>query len=298
MKKLITIVILMGFGVFVNGQVLPNNDFQTWNDFGLYERPEFWSTPDSITSKLSTVTVSKSTDAYSGSYSARLETKSIPLIGYQIPGILTLAKINIVVSPPSYSISGGYALKENVSRLSGMYKYSGAGGDSATVLIYNFKNDEGSAYDTIGFGVTYLHDASEWTEFNVDMINLNYHVPDTFNVLIMSSSSPDFSSGEGSVLFVDDLTIETNTGIFQLNTNAINVSVFPNPATDYVNFKTAQSANDRKIEIYSIKGEKIASKDFVNTNLKINTSEYSEGIYTFRISKNGNILNTGSFIKN
>ncbi|MFK5856027.1 MAG: T9SS type A sorting domain-containing protein [Bacteroidota bacterium] len=298
MKKLITAAILMGISLLTFGQTLPNSDFQSWVTEGIYENPVSWSTSNNpILSLLGAIPVSKSTDSYTGDYSARLETKDIPTLGLHVPGIVTLADINIVVEPPSYSISGGFALQENVSRLTGMYKYSGTN-DSATVIIYNFKHNTGSEFDTIGFGITTLNNASTWTEFSVDMQSLNYHVPDTFNVIVMSSSSPDFTSGGGSVLYVDDLKIETNTGIINLSSNKLKVNVYPNPSSDYVQFETSEIGNDRLLSIYDVTGRIIVTHEFNANKIQVNIKDLHTGMYTFRVTDENNILNSGSFIKN
>jgi len=165
MKKLITLIVLVGLGLITFAQVIPNSTFQTWDNEGSFENPQSWSSSNITISGLSIIPVSKSNDAYIGDYSAQLTTQVVPFLNYHIPGIITLADINISMDPLGYSISGGLALQENVSVLNGKYKYEGVENDSAVVLIYNFKHDEGSDYDTIGYGVTYLHDASEWTSF-------------------------------------------------------------------------------------------------------------------------------------
>jgi hypothetical protein len=274
-------------------QTIPNSEFQEWISEGNFENPEFWSTSNSVL----LTPVSKSTDAYSDDYSARLETKDVPLLGLQIPGIITLAEINIVFSPPSYSISGGLFLQENVSKLTGMYKYDGIEGDSATVLIYNFKHDEGSNFDTIGYGVAYLQDASSWTSFTVNMQIINSHIPDTFNVVLMSSSSPDFTTGAGSVLLVDNIEIETNTGIINFNEDLINVKVYPNPVTEYVEFETTETQNGRMLNIYDLGGNLIITNNFSSIKTKVDIIELPSALYTYSITKHNQIIKTGSFIK-
>jgi len=298
MKKLNTVMVLLCFSIISMAQTIPNYEFQEWITEGDYENPEYWSTSNNpILSSIGVIPVSKSIDAFVGDYSARLETKDVALLGLQIPGIITLAQINIVVSPPSYSISGGLALQENVSKLTGMYKYEGVEGDSATVIIYNFKHDEGSDFDTIGFGVTYLQDASLWTSFTVNMQYVNSHVPDTFNVVFMSSSSPDFTTGAGSVLRVDNIEIETNTGIINLNANMINVEVYPNPTTDYVQFETAEVEDGRMINIYDLGGNLMSTNSFSSLKTSINISNLPSAQYTYCVIKNNSIQNRGSFIK-
>lgn len=63
-------------------------------------------------------------------------------------------------------------------------------------------------------GFTFLNDTDEWQPFTVMMQYLNYSVPDTFNVLIASLSL--VGAKDGSTLWVDSLTIFTNTGFINL----------------------------------------------------------------------------------
>jgi len=71
--------------------VIPNGDFETWVVHSNYSNPTYWDTPDSI---LMTIpffgqnVVFKSTDHYTGSFSAKLITKSIDIPGssFNCPG--------------------------------------------------------------------------------------------------------------------------------------------------------------------------------------------------------------------
>lgn len=297
MKNIISAAFLMSFSIFATAQTLPNSEFELWVNYGLFEEPELWNTPNPFTTIVSqsAITVSKSTDAYSGDFSVKLETIDIFGGSFQVPGVITLAQINVNFISAEYSISGGMALKENVSKLSGMYKYQGVEGDSATVLIYNFKRDNEGEIDTIGFGSGYLHDANSWTHFTVNMENLNNHVPDTFNVIILSSA---LELHPGSVLYVDSLTIETNTGIINLGYNQISVNVYPNPSSDFVQFVTKDYEKERIIRVYNIAGKLINTSDFSERKTKISLKEFPSGIYAYHVIKQNEVVNKGSFIKN
>jgi len=295
MKNLIITAFLVGLSIVALGQELPNANFQEWETIDTYQNPEFWSTSnDPLLALASIIPVTRSSDAYTGDYSARLETLDIPLSTYKIPGLLTLAQINIDYQNASYSISGGMALQENVSRLTGMYKYDGSDGDSASVIIYNYRLDEGNM-DTIGFGVGFLSDVSTWTPFSVDMVNLNNHLPDTFNVIIISSSG--FEVASGSVLLVDSLAIETNTGIINLSTEQIIVNVYPNPATELITFETSGFEKDRIISVFDMTGNLISSSNFSESYIEIPVDKLSSGLYTYRVTRHEVLLNRGSFIK-
>lgn len=301
MKNLIALVVLMGLGSVTLAQDLPNADFQIWVDSTDYEDPEFWSTPNPFTSPspISTITVTKSTDAYSGDFSARLETKDILYNLHQIPGLLTLAQFSIDFDNLTFNICGGHALQENVTKFMGMYKYQGADGDSASVLIYNYRLDDNGEMDTIGHGTGYLHDTASWTLFTINMEILNDHVPDTFNVIIMSStmSSSGFEFNSGSILYVDSLAIETSTGMINLDAHNIIVDVYPNPSSGFVQFETREVEKDRQIGIYDAVGKLIGISNFSESKTKIHVKDFPPGLYTYRVTKHNQLLNSGSFIK-
>ncbi len=293
MKNLVIAIVLILSSITCRSQYLPNNEFNSWIDYGAYEEPEFWKTINSAIPIPGEYTVFKSTDAYSGDYSVKLETRFL-LNFIDVPGVLTLADIYISVDPLEYSISGGLPLNENVSRLTGMYKYSGADNDSATVLIYNYKRTDNNEIDTIGYGISYLHDESEWTPFTVNMVNFNNHVPDTFNVVIISSG---MKFNNGSVLLVDSLEIETNTGIFSLNQNRIASKVFPNPASDIITIETPKKDNDRSVAIFNLNGDKLLETDLSEKTAEINVDDFPAAYYTYQVRKKNRIISSGSFIK-
>lgn len=297
MKNIISGAFLMGLSLFGFSQTLPNSEFELWVTQGVYQQPEQWNTPNPFTTILdpTAISVTKSTDAYSGDYSAKLETINAFGGSVKIPGVITLAQINVDFISVSYSISGGMPLKENVSKLSGMYKYQGVASDSATVFIYNFKRDNEGGIDTIGYGSGFLLNANSWTPFTVNMEYINSHVPDTFNVIILSSG---IDLQAGSTLLIDNLTIETNTGIINLDFDQISVNIYPNPSSDFVEFETQDIEQGRQISIYDVNGRQINIIDFSNRKAKISVTEFSSGLYTYQVILKNKILNRGTFIKN
>ncbi len=301
MKQLFVTLVFFSFFSNIFSQTLPNNDFQTWISETNYENPEYWSTANPFTagSPIFTTTVTKSTDAYSGDYSAFLETKDILGGTFQVPGLITLADLTIDFLNVNFSISGGLALQENVIKLTGMYKYDGANGDSATALIYNFAHNDEEIIDTIGFGLTYLHDTSQWAPFTVDMNYLNTNTPDTFNVLILSSAfdMEHYQFMTGSRLYIDSLAIETNTGVIPLPFVQEQLTVFPNPATTEITFKSENNYNDTYIEIYTLNGHQILSAPFESGNITLKVDNIISGQYVYLLKKKNIIKARGLFTK-
>jgi hypothetical protein len=292
MKNILLVIFLTIFGSLVYGQEIPNNKFESWISGGSYEEPENWDTPNAELSLLGQATVSKSNDAFAGNYSARLETKNVVLT--DAPGLITLADFSVNITTIEFEISGGMALKENVSKLTGMYKYSGANNDSASVIIYNYKNTDG-VIDTIGVGIKSLGDASEWTAFTVDMEQISTSIPDTFNVIIVSSG---LNFQAGSVLLVDSLAIETNTGIISLDRKKEYINIFPNPATEIINLEMKTSSNNRSVFLFNLNGMMVKEVPFHEKRITIGVNDLLPGLYTFRVFDGKVNVTYGSFVVN
>ena len=282
-------------------QTLPNNTFQKWISESSYEYPEDWNTPNPFVSvfPISITTVSKSTDAYSGNYSVFMETKEILNGHLQVPGLITLADFNLDLANTSFSITGGLAFDVKVLSLTGVYKYDGANGDSATALICSYNHNEGEEVDTIGYGVTFLHDSPEWNLFSVDMNYFSNVKPDTFNVLILSSAldMDDLHFMTGSRLYIDSLSVQTDAGIFSIPFERENVIAFPNPATSEITFKTENKIADSYLEIYSLEGRLICSVNYDNYSVTIPVNNLPTGKYVYVIKTNNIIKAQGSFSK-
>jgi len=299
MKNILVIFVLL-FSVNSFSQSLPNSDMEDWDNLFFYKEPHDWFTLNPFVvlgSGGSAVAVERSSDAYSGSYSAKILTAKITANGQDVvvPGILTLAEFNLDLTDSTFSFTGGYFLQENVKFLRGYYKYSGGEGDSASVLIYNYKNDEG-IMDTIGFGFGFLGNTDEWTAFEVEMLNINDAVPDTFNVLFSSSTS--ISPQVGSALYIDSISIETNTGIIDLWNRAKPLQVYPNPAGERITFKSNSADEGRVLTIYDNFGKRIREYEFNELEKTISLNSIVSGVYVYKLTKGSSLLNRGSFIKN
>ncbi len=301
MKKITFLVILLSLTLTNISQTLPNYSFEEWtsNPFPPFEEPDSWNTPNPLTSLAQVVVVEKSNDAYSGNYSAKLTTRTIEVgnLIYTAPGLVTYAEFNVNPETLEYSFSGGLYMPERIGSLSGMYKYQGVDNDSAIAFIYTFRHPEGEETDTIGFGTTFLKDSDGWSPFTVNMVYFNNNQPDTFNVLLMSTSTFNIElMPVGSQLLVDSLTVKTSTGIFDLNVKNIVLNVFPNPATDRIVFETTKPEKERKLNIFNISGQLIKQVDFDQKRLQVNLNGLPAGNYSYRVFAGHQLYNSGKFI--
>jgi|GEM_PF-1423077 len=186
-------------------QEIPNGDFESWPP-GNFGNPEFWDSPNEDTSGFPffLTTVSQTSDSHTGDYAAQLTTGSV--LGQVIPGVLTLGELIVNIENPEASEFIGIPFSERPSGLSGFYKYSTTGSDFGVVaLLLTRFNEQTQNKDTIAFGLRELTPESEYTDFNFEVNYLSYEEPDSMNVVIISSASPDMT--DGSELIIDDLLL-------------------------------------------------------------------------------------------
>lgn len=131
--------------------------------------------------------------------------------------------------------------------------------------IYTF-NDNG--YSTTGKGEKYVNDA--WV------------ISDNQNLLFYYKGK-ELAYAEG---FSFETIFKEETNINKIN-NLFNFEISPNPANDFVNLIFENELNS-KVEIFDIKGVlKYQNNSNQEKTLKINTSDFENGLYFIRINSNG-----------
>ena len=109
---------------------------------------------------------------------------------------------------------------------------------------------------------------------------------------------PDFN-GLNSLPMVNHGPIELNPyvsscSLSKIEENSFPFSLFPNPSSDMINISS--SYNNSCLDIYSIMGKKILSKDF-NQKTTINIKNIPNGVYIIYVTFN-NQRNYAKFVKN
>ncbi|MEJ2595047.1 MAG: T9SS type A sorting domain-containing protein [bacterium] len=291
MKKIFTLFTFLFLLTALSAQDLPNPGFESWEDMGTYMEPESWTTPNSFSILAGVVTVTQSTDAAEGMYSARLETKDV--LGFTVPGMMTYAQLEVDFVTQEFSFVGGVPMTEFVSHVHGKYKFSGDQ-DSASIVAYSYKYVEGEDADTVAIGAGFLSNADEWTEFTFPVFQISPNTPDTFNIIILSSSN--FEGTVGSVLHIDDISVSMVTNVAETK-DGFSVSTYPNPVIDRVTFETAKNANEREVSIYDMTGRLVTSKAFNNQKVSLDMGTLPQGMYTYRVVSGQELLKAGSLVK-
>ncbi|MFI2743189.1 T9SS type A sorting domain-containing protein [Zhouia sp. PK063] len=77
----------------------------------------------------------------------------------------------------------------------------------------------------------------------------------------------------------------------------VNVSIYPNPTTDYFKVDFPKDVKQMKVEIYNILGTQVMSKTMTPRNNWVDISSLDKGIYLARFSTNNNIKKILKIVK-
>lgn len=136
------------------------------------------------------------------------------------------------------------------------------------------------------------------SSINVNSINYDYYDVSVTRNPILTIATSTVSSLIGGTTTQTIVTILSNYDVVSVNENqkvSIQLSIFPNPATNFVNFSTP-SVDASKVIVIDINGKVIVSENMEAGKLKLNTSNFATDIYMYQIAdKNNQILTTGKF---
>ncbi len=265
--NILTLFIFLAFSVEAQ---IPNAGFENWTN----GNPDNWSTSNN--SQFSNVT--QSTDAHSGSYSAK-------------GAVATISGFNI---PPA--LLDRFAFTSRPSKLTGYYKFTSSSSDTLVVLVALYKNNYG-----IGAGIfRTATSVSSYTQFTASIVYDTTIIPDSAAISI--SISPAENIHSGSEYYIDDLSFSGITAVDanKVITTAKNFRLeqnYPNPfnPSTIINYSIPR-ATFVTLNVYNVLGEKVETlvsenKPAGNYSVNFNASKLSSGVYFYRINA-GNFIQT------
>lgn len=267
---------------FDDGSILtpaPNGDFENWTA-QTHNAPNEWTIEGSGFGL-----VNKTTDKYSGTYAIELVSED------DGSGFVAPATIRLNTS----SGTNGMPFTKLTDTLTGYYKYSSPGNDSAMITVV--------ATDANGapMGSYIFHSlapAANYTYFEIPVSSSAK--PARLTVEITSSSYMGVNGPvDGSTLIVDKLELKnTATSINAIKSNSISISTYPNPAGNILYIKpNEQLINTAEIQIFDITGKQVHTQNMNNnTATEISLEHFTPGLYHYRITS-GDKLSTGKVIK-
>jgi hypothetical protein len=279
----------------LSAQQVPNGDFENWTGSGNYQDPVSWSTPNSTTASLSTYTVTKETTIkQSGTASAKVQTKSV--LGFKIPGLMTLGTFSINLVTMEAKIEGGTPFTGRPNALTGYLQYEPKLGDEGFIGVLLLKQN-GTAWDTIGSG-SYSTTSTllTWTPFTV---NIDYSHPDNpthLNIIILSSDQNN--PQPNSTLYIDNLQFQYPIGLSDQTADQAPEMYASNGRIFIQNLP--ESWGETYVDVFSLDG-KLVFRDAITQGELMYSAPLPEsapsGLYIVRVrSTNGNVV-TGKVVK-
>jgi hypothetical protein len=273
---------------------IPNAGFETWISAGSFEDAQGWTSFNQYTQLVSVTTVSKTTDAHSGTYAAFAETMSFfntitstqdTVAGTMVTGTDILSSVN------------GFPYILRPDSISAWYKYVLAGSDFAGIgVILSKWNSSSGTRDYIASGeISIIAPAANYTYGSASLSYFMPDFPDTAFIYISASNGS--VAFPGSALTVDDISLVTITGVEEtpVNNNT-DVIAYPNPARGNIKFKLTDNSSfiisicdltGRMISSISTEGAFIAEADLEG---------FGVGLYFFIAKKkDGSHSTSGKF---
>ncbi|MED5302627.1 MAG: PCMD domain-containing protein [Bacteroidota bacterium] len=268
----------------INGtlsQQLENSGFEQWENVGTgEEEPLSWSSTktsdNSSLNGLAPQVISRSTDAHTGTYAAKLVNKNVPFVNIVANGILTNGIIHTTTNPQdSYvytdvnSSDHSQPFTSFPDSIVGWYKYAPQGNDvgNIQVLLHGSYGQlpVDASTSIIALAEFDFSANSNWTRFSTPFI----YYPTINNpayILCNISAGDSTQAVANSELKIDDLELIYNTTkIPNQSTNSINVTYL----NDHLQFSNV--VKEINYAIYNLQGQlmNIGKIDRYNRNVSI-----------------------------
>jgi len=303
MKRLITCLFAMLFTAMTFAQSPANAGFESWTLKPLMYKPTnpiklptSWSSFDSIANMISfmntgdtsvTKAITQSTTIkHSGTSSARIASKNYGSLGF-VSALLTNTNVSLDTTF-SLVFSGGTLLTSRPSAASAWVQYYPSPMDSGAFYVEVINTSLGMGDSLIGSGYVSIGADSIFTQITAPIVYTDMTSPaNLLRVYFTNTGDTVFTS---SVLYVDDVSYSTVSGISQYIMNDIKVNVYPNPASNYLTIKS-ETDEQLTFQLITIDGKAVITKNF--TKEVLIDVDVPTGIYAYLIKDK-----TGTVIKN
>ncbi len=264
---------------------IANGNFENWTPLVIEEPYNWWNINFALTDN-TPYSATKTTDAYHGTYALRLETREV---FEDTLGFITNGRFD------ENGPTGGMQVWQTPDKLTGYYKYTPVGPDSALAALSIYSNST-----IIDSSMIMLGAASTYTYFE---ISLNYNAwppPDTLNIAFSSSNMENHANARvGSVLFLDSLNLTYKpVSINEAVESKNEFIVYPNPASNFINIMSKYPVKENvHISIYNTIGSIVLEKTLHSlSNYKLDISNLKTALYLYSIQTEDDVIN-GKFLK-
>lgn len=233
-----------------SAQTIPNGALDTWATRNNVEAPTNWlNTDDAVAAtaigaalpiRIQTGTVTKSTDFQQGTFAARLESKTVTVLGLGsivAPGLLALG--NKPSAKSTYP--GGLPFTSRPASMQFYYKLTGTNiaGDKPSAGV-QLTRTVGGKQEPIAAGILlFTTTADNYTLATVPLVYTSTATPDSIHIAFASGTNVSIETVQssltaGTTLLIDNVTM---VGVATANRTALDtrsLNVYPNPSASGV----------------------------------------------------------------
>lgn len=337
MKKSLLLASILGTVGAANAQnpTIVNGSFETWTNIpvlsipGGLERPDNWYGSDQIVNQTvgplfmlqgldfdANKQLSKDENAHDGSFAAKLVSKDFGDTLKVMPVLMTNAKQSLNLA----AVAGGLdnldltslftfteqtpGLGKRIDSVSAYVSAPTSNVDEAAAFVMAYRKESADSMTLIGQGSISI---AATTGFERVTIPVNYlaNLSDAVDSVVIgfTSSGAPTAAGyhDGNTLYVDKVEMyssePTTTGLNRVKAADLGFVVYPNPATNIVNFDQKAITNGTLL-IQNAIGQVMHQQKVNKTNTAIDISRYAAGTYFYEIyNEQGTARQTGKFVK-
>lgn len=121
--------------------------------------------------------------------------------------------------------------------------------------------------------------SSDWAQ---RVVNLDSYAGQTIRIAFVHNNCTDMF-----IMKIDDIYVGEGVGINEVEESF--VSVYPNPANNYINVNA--TSNIENVEVYTISGQKVGNFTANSTTTTISTANLTSGLYLMKIHTENGVIN-------
>jgi len=270
---------------------IPNPGFEDWTVMGTYSNPTSWGTMNNNTASSAIFTATKGAPGNPGASYLKLTSKTIG--GNVVNGIAVSGVLDSITKLPK----SGFPFTQRPQSLTGKWQHmiygTSQGAVSALLTKWNSALGVRDTVAAIAFNLSGMQ--MSWQNFSIDLVYHSGEYPDSC-IIFLQASGPVPAAND--YLWVDDLAfVGSVAGLTEMSLPKITVTSFPNPADNSIEFRSSLPLQKSdKVIVYDLPGNEIAQINANESAVVLNTSNFPNGIYIFKVIDTYNVpYFTGKF---
>jgi hypothetical protein len=235
--------------------------------------------------------------AWNGLYIYNVDTNNTPSVGDSVEVTGTVTEVNLGSAPQAVtelSFISNITVLNTGNTLPNETVISTSDANSEDyegVLIKVVGANATAVGSTLGFGLWEMNDGSGALKGDDDMYA--YHLQAVQGTKYDVTGIGHYSFDDYKILPRKTSDVALFTGVDELS--GVNVSVYPNPVRDAINFKL--DVTGYNVSIVDVTGKSVKSASTLNNKLSVETSNLNNGIYFYSITGfDGQLISTNKFI--